>query len=62
MLRRDFRGAVLDNDHGSTNASTVTCNEDGPVVMIDVYTNELAEASCSPQSPEITDKARGISC
>ena len=60
MLRCDLWPAILDNDHWPADTPTVTCNEDGPVVVIDINADKLAESSCSPQPSEIADEARGV--
>jgi hypothetical protein len=60
MLRGDFRLPVLDNDHWSTNSAAVTGNVDRVVVVIDVHAHKFTESPCSPQLPEVCDKASGI--
>ena len=60
MFGRDFRPPIFHYDHWPTYSATVASNEYGPMMMVDVYADKLAEPSSPPQSSEITDKTRGI--
>ena len=60
MFGRDLRPPIFYYDHGATYTTSVARNEHGPMMVIDVHADELAEPPCPAQSPKITDKARGI--
>ena len=60
MFRRNLGPAILDYDHGPADAPTITGNKHGPVVVVDVHADELAEPSRPPQPSEVAHEARGV--
>ena len=60
VLRSHTRLSVLHDDHGPANAPTITGNKHGPVVVVDVHADELAEPSRPPQPSEVAHEARGV--
>lgn len=56
----DPRSAPLDYDHWSADPPAITGNVNCLLVMVDVGPYELVDLPCSPQLPEIADKASCI--
>ena len=57
VYRSDFWPLIFDNDHWPTNASSVTGNVDGLMVMIDVDADEFAETTSSTKAAEVMNEA-----
>ena len=53
MVGCDTRPAVLDDDHGSANPPSITCDEDGAMVGVDVHANEFTESPGAAEFPEV---------
>ena len=60
MLRSHFGFLVLDDNHGSADTTSITCNMYRAMVIVDVYADELADLASSSQSTEILHKSRRI--
>ncbi len=59
VLSCDSGAALVANDEGSANPTTVTGNVD--TVMLSVDTDELSYPACPPQLPDGEDKLHGSS-
>lgn len=57
MIRRHLWALVLDDDHWSTDSTTVGSNIDGAVMVVNVDAHELAESTSPAETPEIVDEA-----
>jgi hypothetical protein len=61
MIRGNLRSSAFHNDHGSTNATAVTGDMHGSVMIIDIDAHEFAETARPSKLSKIRNKARRIS-
>jgi hypothetical protein len=61
MIRGNLRSSTFHNDHGSTNATAVTSDMHGSVMIIDIDAHKFAEMACPSKLSKVRNKARRIS-
>lgn len=62
MARGDPRSTVLNNEHRSTDSSAIACDENGTVMIVDIYADELAKSSRATEPSEVCDKSLRPAC
>ena len=56
MIRCHLRLPPVNDNHRSANASSIAGDMYGPMVMINIHADELAEPPSSTQFPEVCDE------
>ena len=62
MIGSDPRTSILDNDHGTANSTSIACDQDSLMVMVDIDANKFAKSTSTAEFPEVANEACRIPC